>query len=46
VVFILLILTAALTLIITIGGWDKLEGAKAVPIAYVLIFLLFALRSS
>jgi hypothetical protein len=42
IVFVLLVVTAVLTLLITIGGWDKLEGAKAVPIAYVLIFLLFA----
>lgn len=38
----LLLLSAALVLVITIGGWDKLEGAKVVPIFYVLIFLLFA----
>jgi hypothetical protein len=42
IVTFLLVVTAALVLIITIGGWGKLEGAKAVPIAYVLIFLLFA----
>jgi hypothetical protein len=27
---------------VTIGGWDKLQGAKAIPPAYVLIYLLFA----
>ena len=42
IVTFLLVLTAVLVLIITIGGWNKLEGAKMVPIAYVLIFLLFA----
>jgi hypothetical protein len=42
IVTFLLVLAAALVLIITVGGWDKLEGAKVVPIAYVLIFLLFA----
>jgi hypothetical protein len=42
IVTFLLLLSAALVLVITVGGWDKLEGAKAVPIAYVVIFLLFA----
>jgi hypothetical protein len=41
IVALLLVLSAALILVITIGGWDKLEGAKAVPPAYVLIYLLF-----
>ena len=27
---------------ITIGGWDKLEGAKPVNIFYILVYLLFA----
>jgi len=38
----LLVASAALVLIITVGGWDKLQGAKAVPPAYVLIYLVFA----
>jgi hypothetical protein len=38
----LLVVTAVIVLIITVGGWDKLEGAKAVPLFYVVIFLLFA----
>jgi hypothetical protein len=38
----LLLVSAALILVITIGGWDKLQGAKAVPPAYVFIYLLFA----
>jgi hypothetical protein len=42
IVTFLLLLSAALVLVITVGGWDKLEGAKAVPIFYVVIFLLFA----
>ena len=42
IITVLLLLSAALILLITIGGWDKLEGAKAVPPAYVLIYLLFA----
>jgi hypothetical protein len=38
----LLLASAALILIIALGGWSKLEGAKAVPIGYALIYLLFA----
>ena len=38
----LLIASAALIAVVTIGGWDKLEGAKAVPPAYVLIYVVFA----
>jgi hypothetical protein len=41
-VFALLILSALLIAVITIGGWDKLQGAKAVPPAYVVIYVLFA----
>ena len=42
IVTFLLVVTAVLVLIVTVGGWSRLEGAKAVPIAYVVIFLLFA----
>src|SRR3954470_18700515 len=39
---VLLLVAAALVTIITIGGWDKLEGAKPVNIFYILVYLLFA----
>jgi hypothetical protein len=42
IIGLLLVLSAALILVITIGGWDKLEGAKPVPPAYALVYLLFA----
>jgi hypothetical protein len=42
IITLLLIASAALVLVITLGGWTRLEGAKAVPIAYALIFLIFA----
>ena len=29
-------------MIVTIGGWDKLEGAKPVNVFYILVYLLFA----
>ena len=38
----LLVISAALILVIALGGWSKLEGAKAVPIAYALVFLISA----
>jgi hypothetical protein len=34
--------TAGLVAVITIGGWDKLEGAKPVNIFYILVYLMFA----
>src|SRR3954452_7461714 len=42
VVFFLLMVTAVLVAIITVGGWDKLQGAKPVDIFYVIVYLLFA----
>jgi hypothetical protein len=42
IVAFLLIASAALIAVVTIGGWDKLEGAKMVPPAYVVIYLVFA----
>ncbi len=41
IITLLLLISAALIAAITIGGWDKLQGAKAVPVAYVLIYLIF-----
>lgn len=38
----LLVISAALIAIISIGGWDKLQGAKPVNVFYVVVFLLFA----
>jgi hypothetical protein len=39
VVILLLLVSAALVLIVTIGGWDALQGAKLLQIAYILIYL-------
>jgi hypothetical protein len=41
VVFLLLV-TAGLASVITIGGWERLEGGKVFAVAYILIYLLFA----
>jgi hypothetical protein len=41
-VVVLLLVSAALVLIITIGGWNILEGAVPIQIAYIAVYLLFA----
>jgi len=42
VVVLLLLVSVALMLIITIGGWDKLEGALPVQIGYMAVYLIMA----
>jgi hypothetical protein len=42
-VIVLLIASAALVLIISIGGWETLEGAKPIQIAFIVIYFVFAL---
>jgi lysylphosphatidylglycerol synthetase-like protein (DUF2156 family) len=42
VVVVLLLVSAALVAIITVGGWDALEGAKALQVAYIVLFLVLA----
>jgi hypothetical protein len=41
-VTLLLIVSAVLVLVITIGGWSRLEGSGFMSIAYALIYALFA----
>ncbi len=41
-VVLLMLATAALVLIVTIGGWSVLEGAKPIEIAYVAVYLTMA----
>ena len=46
-VVLLLLASAGLVLIVTVGGWSVLEAAKPVEVAYVLVYLtlaFFALR--
>jgi hypothetical protein len=38
----LLLATAALAAIITIGGWSDLEGAQPISIFFILVFLIIA----
>ena len=42
VVILLLLISAALMLIVTIGGWDVLEGAKLVQVAYIVLYFVVA----
>jgi hypothetical protein len=41
-VMVLFLASAALVLIVTIGGWKVLEGAKPLEIGYVLVYLTLA----
>lgn len=41
-VVILLLVSAALIAVVTIGGWDELQGAKALQIAYIVLDVLMA----
>ena len=42
VVTLLLLVSAGLMIIISIGGWDTLEGAKLPQVAYIALYLLIA----
>jgi hypothetical protein len=42
VVVLLLLVSAALMLIVTIGGWDVLQGALPVQIGYIVVYLIMA----
>jgi hypothetical protein len=41
-VIVLLLASAALVLVVTIGGWSVLQGATPVQIAYVIVYLTLA----
>ncbi len=42
IVVLLLLVSAALVTVVTVGGWDALEGAKPIQIAYMLVYLIMA----
>ena len=42
IVILLLLVSAALVLIVTIGGWDALQGAQALQLAYIAVYLVMA----
>jgi hypothetical protein len=41
-VVVLLLVSAALVLIITVGGWNILQGAVPIQLAYIAVYLVFA----
>jgi lysylphosphatidylglycerol synthetase-like protein (DUF2156 family) len=42
IVVVLLLGSAALMAIVTVGGWDSIEGAKALQIAYIVLYVVVA----
>ena len=42
IVVLLLLVSAGLVAIISVGGWDAIEGAKALQIAYIALYVLLA----
>ena len=44
IVVALLILSAVIMAIVTIGGWDALQGAKSLQIAYIAVYLVLAVQ--
>lgn len=42
VVILLLLVSAGLMVIVTIGGWTRLSGAKPVQIGFILVYLVMA----
>jgi len=42
IVILLLVVSAGLVLIVTIGGWAKLAGMQPVTLAYILVYLIMA----
>jgi len=42
IVTLLLLVSAGLVLIVTLGGWDTLEGAKLMQIGYIALYVLMA----
>ena len=41
-VILLLLISAGLMVIVTLGGWQSLQGAKPLQIAYILLYVLLA----
>ena len=42
IVFLLLVVSAALILIVTLGGWSHLQGAQPISFAYVIVYVVMA----
>lgn len=44
IVVALLIVSGGLMAIVTVGGWDALQGAKSLQIAYILVYIVLAFQ--
>jgi hypothetical protein len=42
IVVLLLLVSALLVAIVAVGGWDLLQGAKALQIAYIVVYVVIA----
>lgn len=42
----ILVVSAVIMAIVTIGGWDALQGAKSLQIAYILVYAVLAYQIS
>jgi hypothetical protein len=42
IVVVLLLVSAGVTAIVTIGGWDTLQGAKSLQVAYIVVYVVLA----
>jgi hypothetical protein len=42
IVVLLLLVSAGLMTLISVGGWDAIEGAKALQVAYIVVYLVIA----
>jgi hypothetical protein len=42
IVVLLLLISAGLVLIISVGGWDAIEGAKFLQVSYIVIYVVLA----
>jgi hypothetical protein len=42
IVVLLLLVSAGLVTLISVGGWDAIEGAKPLQVAYIALYLLIA----
>ena len=42
IVVLLLLVAAGLTLLVTVGGWSQLQGAKFVAVGFVIVFVVMA----
>jgi hypothetical protein len=42
IVVLLLLVSAGLVLIITVGGWSVLEGAKPIQVGFIIVYLILA----